>query len=112
MPGRSTRSLGSIKTSMALAPEPILRAGSEVVYLACIHCRANALEGSTSREMVAELMDAIHDLPHALVNWEPHHSAEYIRNHLGCFDARKWPGMPDLVATFNAKLREYGHDAA
>ncbi|WP_171160101.1 hypothetical protein [Usitatibacter palustris] len=97
---------------MAIAPEPILRAGSDAVYLACIYCRASALEGTSSPQMVSQLMDAIHDIPRMLTNWEQHHSVDTIRNHLGCFEAAKWPGMPDLVAHFNAKLREHGNDAA
>jgi hypothetical protein len=29
--------------------------------------------------------------------------------HLGCFDASKWPGTPDLVEHFDRKLKEYGY---
>jgi hypothetical protein len=57
--------------------------------------------------MIAQLMDAIHEVPQMLSQWEKH-SIEEVRNHLGCFESSKWPGMPDLVAHFNEKLRQYG----
>ena len=92
---------------MAIAPEAILRAANETVYVACVDCRMAAYQRRASPEMVAELMDAIHDVAHALVNWRPHHSAEYIRSHLGCFESGKWPEMRNLVEVFDAKLKEY-----
>ena len=97
---------------MAIAPTPILRAGNETIYWACIYLRNAAYREATPPKMVDELMDAIHDIAHALVNWEPHHSVEYVRTHFGCFHAEKWSDMPDLVAYFDQKLRRYQTDAA
>jgi hypothetical protein len=96
---------------VAIAPEPILRAANETIYAACVDCRAAAYAKKTSPEMVAELMDAVHDVAHALVNWKPHHSADYIRTHFGCFRSNQWPDMRDLVKVFDRKLEEYGQDA-
>jgi hypothetical protein len=61
--------------------------------------------------MVAELMDAIHEVPRMLSQWGEH-SVEELRNHLGCFQSSSWPGMPDLVAHFDEKLQLYGQPAA
>ena len=95
---------------MQVAPEPILRAGHDAVHLACIYCRRAALDGSASLPMIAQLMDAIHEVPQMLSQWGKHTVAE-LRTHLGCFQATKWPGMPDLVAHFDEKLRQYGQPA-
>ena len=97
---------------MAIAPKPILRAGNETIYMACVYLRNAAYREAVPPKMVAELMDATHEIARALVNWEEHHSVEYVRTHFGCFGAAKWDGMPDLVAHFNEKLRGYESDAA
>ena len=97
---------------MAIAPKPILRAGNETIYRACVSLRIAAYREAVPPAMVAELMDAIHDIAHALVNWESHHSADYVRSHFRCFSASKWDDMPDLVVHFNEKLRAYEQDAA
>jgi hypothetical protein len=52
-------------------------------------------------------MDAIHDVPRMLLNWQAHALGE-IRIHLACFPAHQWPGAPDLVAFFNRKLQDFG----
>src|SRR4051794_20071139 len=96
---------------MALAPTPILRAGNETIYRACVCLRNAAFHEAVPPRMVGELMDAIHDIAHALVNWESHHSVNYVRMHFGCFNAGNWPDMPDLVAYFNDRLQKYEADA-
>jgi hypothetical protein len=97
---------------MPIAPEPVLRAGNEVVYQACVYCRSVALDGTAIPQMIAELMDAIHDVPRALVNWQSDYSIDVLRSHLGTVSAKKWPGMPNLVAIFDSKLQEYSRNAA
>jgi hypothetical protein len=94
-----------------MAPQAILRAGNETIYVACVACRAAAYENTAEVRMVGELMDAIHDIAHALVNWKSHHSAEYIRSHFASFKAKNWRDMPDLVKVFDAKLQEYEGNA-
>ena len=96
---------------MTIAPESILRAANETIYVACVDCRAAAANRRAPPEMIAQLMDAIHDIAHALVNWKAHHSPEYIRTHFGCFRSNEWPEMRDLVKVFDAKLKQYGQDA-
>jgi hypothetical protein len=59
--------------------------------------------------MINDVMEAIHEVPQMLIDWERHTLAE-VRTHFGCFPASRWPGAPDLVAYFDRKLREFGHD--
>src|ERR1700744_5130319 len=91
---------------MALAPESILRAGNETIYWACVFCRSHVR--LQPAEMVFELMDAIHEVPRMLTNWERHSVAD-VRFYLGCFNASQWPEAPDLVAYFDRRLAEYGY---
>jgi hypothetical protein len=110
--GRPLNSVVRQQPPVAIAPKPILRAGNETIYWACVYLRNAAYRETVPPKMVAELMDAIHDIAHALVNWESHHSVSYVRTHFGCFRAARWDDMPDLVAYFDAKLRGYESDAA
>jgi hypothetical protein len=91
---------------MSVAPEPILRAGNETVTWACVFCRNQTLKKDVSVKMVNEVMEAIHEVPRMLANWERHDIAE-LRTHLGCFMASRWEGAPDLVAFFDQRLKEY-----
>lgn len=94
---------------MSIAPEPILRAGNYAVSRACIYCRNQSLGNSIPAKMVNELMEAIHEVPRMLVDWDRHNLTE-LRTHLGCFRASQWPGAPDLVSTFDFKLKEFGYE--
>lgn len=94
---------------MKLAPEPILRAGNDTVHWACVFCRNQTLKRDVSVEMINSMMDAIHAIPVMLMNWRPDGLRE-VRTHLGCFDADRWPGAPDLVLFFDRKLTDYGYD--
>jgi hypothetical protein len=92
---------------MSIAPEPILRAGNDTISWACIFCRNQSLGSTIPTKMVNEVMEAIHEVPRMLVDWEHHDIAE-LRLHLACFQASHWPGAPDLVSHFNRKLKEFG----
>jgi hypothetical protein len=94
---------------MSLAPEPILRAGNTTVAWACIFIRNQTLREDVPIRMINDAMDAIHAVPGMLIDWRPD-TLSAIRNHLGCFPASRWPGAPDLVAFFEQRLKEYGHD--
>ena len=65
---------------MSIAPEPILRAGNETVYLACIFCRKQTLQDAAPVKMINGLMEAIHEVPRMLIDWERHNLAE-LRMH-------------------------------
>ena len=59
--------------------------------------------------MINDAMEAIHAVPQMLTDWRPDTLRE-IRIHFGCFPAVRWPGVPDLVAFFNKRLKDYGYD--
>ncbi len=94
---------------MSLAPEPILRAGNDTVSWACIFCRNQTLRDGTPTKMINDVMEAIHEVPRMLIDWD-RHNLEQLRTHLACFPASRWPGAPDLVSHFNRKLGEFGYD--
>lgn len=93
---------------MRIAPEPILRAGNDTVSWACIFCRNQSLGNTVSAKMVNDVMEAIHEVPRMLVDWECHDLAE-VRLHLSGFQVSRWPGAPDLVSYFDSKLKEFGY---
>ncbi len=95
--------------SMSIAPEPILRAGNDTVSWACIFCRNQSLASTVSAKMINDVMEAIHEVPRMLVDWDRHDLAE-VRMHLAGFAASRWPGAPDLVSYFDMRLREFGYD--
>jgi hypothetical protein len=61
-------------------------------------------------QMLNDSMEAIHEIPRMLVDWD-RHNLEEVKMHLGCFPAGRWPGAPDLVKYFDQKLTDYGHTA-
>jgi hypothetical protein len=56
-------------------------------------------------------MEAIHEVPDFLANWQLH-NLEEIRLHLNCFDSTKWHGSPNLTKIFNTKLQELESERA
>jgi hypothetical protein len=103
---------GRIEISMALAPDPILSAGLESLRFALICCRNWTLRDDVPIRQVNELMEAIHEIPGMLANWEGH-GIDELRTHFGCFDTRRWRTVmddgavvPDLVALFEQRLSE------
>ena len=93
---------------MSIAPEAILRAGNGTVSWACIFCRNQTLREGAPVKMINSIMEAIHEVPRMLVDWE-HHDLNEVRMHLGCFPVARWPGAPDLGRYFDQKLTDYGH---
>jgi hypothetical protein len=77
-----------------LAPEPYLSACLEVLYRASIHARLIGWAGETGgltaeqSAQVADLMDAVHNIPHLLQHWEQC-DENLLRSFLEAFDT-KW----------------------
>lgn len=94
---------------MSIAPEPILRAGNDRVSWACIFCRNQTLREGAPTKVLNEVMEAIHEVPRMLIDWDRHNLAE-VRMHLACFRASRWPSAPNLVLYFDQKLREFGYE--
>jgi hypothetical protein len=94
---------------MSIAPEPILRAGNDTISWACIFCRNQTLHEGVAIRMLNDAMEAIHEIPRMLIDWE-RHDVDEVRMHLGCFPASRWPGAPDLVAYFDQRLKDYKYD--
>ena len=101
---------------MATAPEPYLSAGLDTVRWALICCRNWTLADSACIKQVNDLMEAIHEVPGMLMNWQPH-SLNDLRTHLGCFRFKHWGeltdddavSVPDLVAWFDRRVSEMEH---
>ncbi len=55
---------------MAIAPEPQLRACLRVIYMASLDARVAGWGGDVNAERLADLMDAIHNIPGLILNWE------------------------------------------
>jgi hypothetical protein len=87
------------------APQTILAAALSTLHLALIYCRNITLSKEDRRKEVNEIMEAIHEVPDFLANWQLHDLKE-LRLHLSCFDSKKWIGSPNLLKIFDAKLQE------
>jgi hypothetical protein len=91
-----------------LAPEPYLSACLEVLHRAAVHARLLGWQGETggltaeqSAEL-AELMDAIHNIPHLIQSWE-HCDEKLLRACLDSFDTRR-DTIAGLLATYEHVL--------
>lgn len=79
---------------MALAPEPYLSACLEVMRQATIHARLIAYSGhdagltAEQSDCLADLMDAVHNLPDLLQRWEAC-DERLLQSFLEAFD-EKW----------------------
>jgi hypothetical protein len=82
--------------SMAVAPEPYLAACLAVLGRAIVFCRACSRGGEWSAEHFADLMDAIHNLPWWIENWEKCDVELLRRGFLQEYE-RKWLGRGGLA---------------
>jgi hypothetical protein len=92
---------------MALAPEPYLSACLVVLYRAILACRANSWSKQWPAEHVAELMDAIHNIPTFLQEWEKC-DVEFLRTAFLQVYESKWRdrgGLP-LCQMFDEAVAE------
>lgn len=55
---------------MTIAPEPELRACLRILYIASIETRAAAWQNNIHPERLADLMDAIHNIPSMILHWD------------------------------------------
>ena len=88
---------------MSIAPEPELRACMEVVSRAIIDARFSAMNNNVDPQRLADLMDAVHNIPQLIQNWDTC-DQNLLKGMLGEYD-RKW-NSPKLVAC----LRAGNHD--
>lgn len=80
---------------MAVAPEPYLSACMAVMQRATLTSRAWGWSGTVSAEHLADLMDAIHNIPQLVQHWELC-DVEFLRtSFLQSYD-RKWSGRGGL----------------
>jgi hypothetical protein len=86
-----------------MAPEPIMRAALDTLHWATVCCRNWTIREGVSREQINDLMEAIHEVPVMLLEWERHGVAD-VRLHLACFKHKRWK-EPSLVTVFNDRLR-------
>lgn len=80
---------------MAVAPEPYLSACMAVLYRASIACRMWGWSGEVSAEHLADLMDAIHNIPDMVREWE-RCDVEFLRQFLLTYQ-QKWAGRGGLA---------------
>jgi hypothetical protein len=73
---------------MALAPEHEMRAWMRVVTIAVLDARVAGWRGEVNPERLADLMDAIHNIPAAVQRWESS-DAESLKSMLLDYE-RKW----------------------
>lgn len=96
-----------------IAPEPYLSACLEVIYRATINARIigwAGMKGGLRPEQlaqIADLMDAIHNLPHLLERWDSY-DEELLRSFLEAFD-EKWKGTngAGLLGVYEDALRSH-----
>lgn len=90
---------------MNIAPENCLRAGLEVLYKASVMARMLGYEGSQSglsaksSAQLADLMDAVHNIPQLLVRWEDCNE-DLLIGMLKDYD-RKWRPSASLAEEYS-----------
>ncbi|OWK38066.1 hypothetical protein [Fimbriiglobus ruber] len=81
---------------MAVAPEPYLSACVEVLHRASTTCRVWGWSGEVSAEHLADLMDAIHNIPYLVQNWE-RCDVPFLRESFLLAYQRKWAGRGGIA---------------
>ena len=87
---------------MATAPEPFFSAGMYVLHWTFLKARMWGWSGSVNPAMLADLMDAVHNLPHMIAHWTDE-TDERLRLELSTFDQR-WPEMAFLISHYENAL--------
>ena len=88
---------------MATAPEPFFSAGMHVLYWTFLKARMWGWSGSVNPAMLADLMDAVHNLPHMIADWTDE-TDNRLRRELSSFDER-WPEMAFLMSCYENALQ-------
>jgi hypothetical protein len=87
-------------------PQTVLAAAFFTLHRALVYCRNVTLSPKEDRHKeVNEIIEAIHEVPDFLANWQLHDLKE-LRLHLSCFDSTKWANSPNLTRIFDLKLQE------
>ena len=81
---------------MAVAPEPYLTACLTLLENSIIYCRAACYSNKWTVEHVADLMDAIHNIPWLIQNWECCNIKFLRESFLQVYD-KKWSGNGGLA---------------
>jgi hypothetical protein len=97
------------RLTVALAPEPYLSACLAAIREAVLGARFYSWRRSAPPEQIADLMDAIHNIPSHLKNWE-NCDIEWLRGSLRAYDEKWAEGQSWLLAAFD-KAIEAGRDA-
>ena len=64
-----------------VAPEPYLSACLQVLRYSILYCRFRAWSSECSADHIADLMDAVHNIPDLIVKWE-HCDIDPLRKYL------------------------------
>lgn len=85
---------------MAVAPEPYLSACLATIREAVLAARFYSWRESAPHEQIADLMDAIHNIPSLLTKWEEC-NIESLRDSLRAYDEEWSAGQSWLLAIFD-----------
>lgn len=85
-----------------MAPEPILRAALQVLFVAAYTSRNWTLTEEVSREQLNDLWEALHEIPDLLRRWREGAEGELLM-YLEEYD-RKWPS-PAFRKIYEEALR-------
>ncbi len=85
-----------------MAPEPILRAALEVLFVAAYTSRNWTLTNEVSREQLNDLWEALHEIPDLLRRWREDAERELLM-YLDEYDS-KWPS-PAFRELYEEALR-------
>ncbi len=90
---------------MSLAPTAQLHACLGVIRHAILDARVSGWSNKIQPDRLADLMDAIHNLPALLLDWE-RCDQKWLRSSLESYD-RKWPGQgTGLLHLYDRILKE------
>lgn len=91
---------------MAMPPEPELRACLRVIYIASLDARAAGWQNEVDPERLADLMNAIHNIPSLILNWESC-DQELLKSKLLNYE-RKWgDDGPYLRTIYEQELQKH-----
>jgi hypothetical protein len=95
---------------MSVAPEPYRTACLEVLHLAVVKARMIAFEDDFEREQLRDLMDAVHNIPRWLNDWQNCEQDE-LRWSLAHYDERwAFKGCPKLSTIYDEAIERSRSD--
>jgi hypothetical protein len=78
-----------------IAPEPYFSALIAVIHRAILHARLMGLSTEVNANHLADMMDAIHNIPNCVIDWE-RCNVEALRADLVNLYDNKWSGISNL----------------